>query len=103
MQTNPTLKEKINNNVIVQRFKAETPPFWKKVQKIAGVIAGIATACASFPIMPETWRVIAGFIAAIAGVVVGGAQFTTTSPPAPSPKGEGDEGLTDESIKNNSK
>jgi len=73
-----TLKEKINDNILVKRFTSETPDFWKKVRNVAGIIAGIGTACASFPLLPPTWRLIAGFIAGIAGAIAGTAQLTTT-------------------------
>jgi ABC-type xylose transport system permease subunit len=54
-----------------QRFKAKTPSFWKKVQKIGIVVAALGGAIATAPIaLPAAIVALGGYLAT-AGAVTG--------------------------------
>ena len=54
-----------------QRIKAETPSFWKKVQKIGIVVAALGGAIATAPIaLPAAIVALGGYLAT-AGAVTG--------------------------------
>lgn len=55
---------------IKNRWNAPTPKFWKKVQKIGMVAAGIATVIATAPISLPAAIVAAGGYLAVAGSTI---------------------------------
>lgn len=64
-------------NEILNRIKAPTPKFWKKVRNTVGVIAGIAGALVVAPIALPVGVVTAlTYIAVVGGAVAGTAQLT---------------------------
>lgn len=61
----------------IERFKAPTPEFWKKVRNITGVVAGIAGALLVAPVaLPVATVTALTYIAVIGGTIAGTAQFT---------------------------
>lgn len=62
---------------IIERFKAPTPRFWKKVQTIGLSLAGISAVILSAPIsLPAGIVTIAGYMATAGGVVGVISQLT---------------------------
>lgn len=62
---------------VKERWKAETPPFWKKVQKIAFYVIGIGGTIAALPvILPTAPAWIAGIGAFVSA---SGASFATAA------------------------
>ena len=74
------IKKTVQNSVIVQRLQSETPPFWKKVFKICGIISAICTGIAAFDFLPMTWRIITAIAAAVFGGIASAAKMGTTDP-----------------------
>lgn len=62
---------------IIQRFKAPTPKFWKKMQTIGLSLAGISAVILSAPVsLPAGIITIAGYMATAGGVVGVISQLT---------------------------
>ncbi len=62
--------KKANEMNVVERVKAPTPPFWKKVRKWALVVVAVAGTLAA----PPLGIVAAGYVAAGAAAIAAGAQ-----------------------------
>lgn len=59
-----------------QRFKAETPIFWKKVQTIGLSLAGVSAVILTAPIsLPTAVVSVAGYLATAGGVLGAISQF----------------------------
>lgn len=59
-----------------QRFKAETPSFWKKVQTIGLSLAGVSAVILTAPIsLPTAVVSVAGYLATAGGVLGAISQF----------------------------
>jgi uncharacterized membrane protein HdeD (DUF308 family) len=55
---------------IKQRFKAETPKFWKRVQTIGLSLAGVSTIILTAPVaLPVAVVSVAGYLATAGGVI----------------------------------
>jgi len=69
-------------NTAGKRFVSSTPPFFKKMQWIFGIIMTIMIAALpilnTMPEVPEVVIKVVGLIIAICGAIVATAQFTTT-------------------------
>ena len=62
---------------IIERFKAPTPRFWKKVQTIGLSLAGISAVILSAPVsLPVGIVTLAGYMATAGGVVGVISQLT---------------------------
>ena len=62
---------------IIERFKAPTPKFWKKVQTIGLSLAGISAVILSAPVsLPVGIVTLAGYMATAGGVVGVISQLT---------------------------
>ena len=62
---------------IIERFKAPTPRFWKKVQTIGLSLAGISAVILSAPVsLPAGIVTLAGYMATAGGVVGVISQLT---------------------------
>lgn len=62
---------------IIQRFKAPTPRFWKKVQKVGLVLTGLGTFLVSAPIsLPATVVSLGGYAAFGGGLIATLSQLT---------------------------
>lgn len=61
----------------IERFKAPTPEFWKKVRNVCGIVAGIAGGLLVAPIaLPAAGITALTYIAVIGGTIAGTAQLT---------------------------
>ena len=59
-----------------QRFKAETPIFWKRVQTIGLALAGISAVVLTAPVsLPTAIVSVAGYLATAGGVLGTISQF----------------------------
>jgi uncharacterized membrane protein HdeD (DUF308 family) len=62
---------------ILERFKAPTPKFWKKVQKVGLVLTGLGTFIITAPIsLPVTVVTIGGYAAFGGGLIATLSQLT---------------------------
>lgn len=58
------------------RWNAPTPKFWKKIQKIGIVAAGIATVIATAPVsLPAVVVTVGGYLAVASGAIATVAQL----------------------------
>jgi hypothetical protein len=63
---------------IFQRFKAPTPPFFKKVRQVGVTLAAVSAAVLTTPVaLPATVVTIAGYIAVAGAVAVAISQAAT--------------------------
>lgn len=70
-------KDELTAKNILTRITQPTPPFWKKVRKISGVLTAISVALMAAPIaLPTAIVTLAGYLA-LAGTV-GVALSSTT-------------------------
>lgn len=61
---------------IKNRWNAPTPKFWKKLQKIGIVAAGIATVIATAPVsLPAVVVTVGGYLAVASGAIATVAQL----------------------------
>lgn len=61
---------------IKERVSAPTPPFWKRVQKISFILAGVSAAILTAPVsLPVGIVTVAGYIATL-GTVTGALSQT---------------------------
>lgn len=59
------------------RARSKTPKFWKKVQKVGLLAAGIATVIATAPVsLPAAIVSVGGYLAVAGGTVAVLSQFT---------------------------
>ena len=62
---------------VKKRWDSPTPKFWKKVQKIGMVAAGIATVIATAPVaLPAAIVAAGGYLAVAGGTIAIGSQLT---------------------------
>jgi|LakMenE18May11ns_1017448.scaffolds.fasta_scaffold9754040_1 hypothetical protein len=60
-----------------ERFKAPTPKFWKKVQRIGLVLTAVGTALATAPVsLPAIIVTVAGYAAFGGGLIATMSQLT---------------------------
>lgn len=73
------MKQKIRKSTtIVERAKAPTPPFFKKLRNVGLVLATISTAIITAPIaLPAALVSAAGYVAVASGVMSAVSQITT--------------------------
>ena len=72
---------------IIDRAKAPTPTFFKKLRNIGLTLAAISAAIVTAPIaLPAAVVTIAGYVAVASGVISAVSQITTTNE-TPTPKG----------------
>ena len=62
-----------------ERFLAETPIFWKKVQRIAAGIATIGVTFVGLPIDVPTIKTIGGYFIAVGSIVATLSQLTVNT------------------------
>jgi hypothetical protein len=72
------LKQKImEEKTIKERWKAKTPKFWKKVQRIGLVAGAVGAALLAAPIaLPAAILTGAGYLVAVGGVTATLSQLT---------------------------
>ncbi len=64
---------------IIDRAKAPTPTFFKKLRNIGLTLAAISTAIITAPItLPAAILTVAGYVAVASGVISAVSQITTT-------------------------
>lgn len=64
---------------IIDRAKAPTPPFFKKLRNIGLTLAAISAAIVTAPIaLPAAVVTAAGYVAVASGVISAVSQITTT-------------------------
>ncbi len=64
---------------IIDRAKAPTPTFFKKLRNIGLTLAAISTAIVTAPItLPAAVVTVAGYVAVASGVISAVSQITTT-------------------------
>jgi hypothetical protein len=65
---------------VIDRAKAPTPKFFKKLRNIGLVLAAISTAIITAPVaLPAALVTAAGYVAVASGVVSAVSQITTTN------------------------
>lgn len=57
------------NLSVIQRFLADTPPFFKKVHAFGLVICGIALTMSQYPAIPSKYSIIVGTVGAVLAVI----------------------------------
>ena len=69
---------------VLQRLTAPTPTFWKKLQKIGLILAGISGVIAAAPIaLPTVITTAAGYLTVASGTIAAVSQLTVESPEQP--------------------
>ncbi|MFY7963519.1 MAG: hypothetical protein ACOVO1_01370 [Chitinophagaceae bacterium] len=67
---------------LIDRAKAPTPKFFKKLRNIAVTLAAISTAIITAPVaLPVAVVSAAGYVAVASGVITAVSQLTTTNEP----------------------
>jgi uncharacterized membrane protein HdeD (DUF308 family) len=62
---------------ILERISAPTPKFWKKVQKIGILAAGVSAAVIASPVaLPAAIVTAAGYLATVGGTITAISQLT---------------------------
>jgi len=71
------MEKKKPKMTIRQRWKARTPRFWKKVQRIALVTGAVAGAILTAPVsLPAVLVTTAGYVAVTSSAIAGMSQLT---------------------------
>jgi len=66
---------------LVKRWKAETPDFWKKVQKVGLAIGAIGGVIVSAPVvLPAGLITVAGYMVAVGSVAAVLSKLTVVEP-----------------------
>lgn len=62
---------------ITNRLKSETPPFWKRVQKLGLALGAVGTVIITAPVsLPASLVAVGGYLATAGGVAAALAQLT---------------------------
>ena len=76
---------------ILDRIKAPTPKWWKKVRNVMIVVAGVSGALLTLPILPAGVVTALTYTAVISGTIAGTAQVTKDQKAEEKKKKEDDE------------
>lgn len=69
----------IRDNIVVQRAFSSTPPFWRKVRNVCGIIGMLSLVASKLPVIPDEWRTVLNELGTHTLTISGMSQLTTSN------------------------